>query len=123
MWRRPLTENNMKFIFPEGSGWTQVQGKFLKEAASSPSVLIWENSLYTFGKIPFFLCRRKRQCLPTNRNDYDEKGELSEYHFHAYKKDGEENLYIETDMDIDEIRVFASGHIENIYTVKVPDSE
>lgn len=55
--------------------------------------------------------------------DYDEKGELSEYHFHAYKKDGEENLYIETDMDIDEIRVFASGHIENIYTVKVPDSE
>ncbi|MCM1136006.1 MAG: hypothetical protein NC400_10575 [Clostridium sp.] len=47
--------------------------------------------------------------------DCDENGEIVSYTFHAYKKDGEENLYIETDMDIDEIEVFTSGRIENIF--------
>ncbi len=47
--------------------------------------------------------------------DYDEKGELTAYKFHAYKKNGEDNLYIDTDMDIVEIKVFTSGRIENIF--------
>ena len=47
--------------------------------------------------------------------DCNEKGEIVSYYFHAYKKDREENLYIETDMDIDEIKVFSSGYIENIF--------
>lgn len=47
--------------------------------------------------------------------DCNEKGELTAYKFHAYRKEDDENLYIDTDMDIAELKVFTSGRIEDIF--------
>lgn len=46
--------------------------------------------------------------------DCDEKGEILDYPFRAFQKEDDKNLYIETNMEIDEIKVFTSRPIGNI---------